>query len=151
MNEFELLSNWGVQKTSQNYMRLLEAIDIEHEFKGQFGHPSSYARVAFRVKPAEELSLEFEANWPAAFDSIYTLRIQHSIAEAVLDGLFIDLHFPHRGCALTLTTLGWDEIGGSEVAVRKATSKAMEKLKAQGKWAQVTGRSREYHAPPNNG
>jgi hypothetical protein len=143
MNERELLENWGAQKQSQNFRRLNSSAIAEYELVGQRGHPSSYAFVKFFAEPADELSLIFEVEWPAEFDQTYTKRIKHTIAEAVLDTLWL-VKDPFRGCLLRLVEFKWDPIGGSEVAVHSATLVAMHMLVADGDWVLVTGRYRSY-------
>jgi hypothetical protein len=123
MDEAELISNWSEQKRASNYCCLAEASDFEFEFRGRLGHPSQYALVKFVAKPADRLSLTFDVQWREEFDEVYTLRIKHSIAEAVLDVLFSwppgREMGPYRGCELTLSKFGWHEVSGSEVAVRR--------------------------------
>jgi hypothetical protein len=145
MNESSLFENWDLQKTACNYRRLVEPFECDYEFKGQFGHPSSYAYVRFRALPADDLSFETNVIWPEDFDPDYTQRIVHAIAEAIIDGLIaIPDSYPFRGCHLELVGFKWDSVGGSEAAVRKATSKALEDLKRKGTWHLVTGRYRSY-------
>jgi len=145
MREDELIDSWGKQKRSHNYRRLVAACEAEFEFRGQFGHPSSYAYVKFLAEPADELSLEFGVDWPREFDEVYARRIRHSIAEAIVDVLLSKpAGMACRGCKLRLTAFRWDTIGGSERAVYRASAKAMEQLCEQAHWAAVTGRYRVY-------
>jgi hypothetical protein len=145
VNEGELLSNWAEQKLSTNYQRLIEPLEVEFEFCRAIGHPSQYALVRLSANPADQLSLEFEVDWPKEFDVIYTLRIKHSIGEAAVDGLLSSSVFsPFRGCDLRLIKFGWHEVSGSEASVRIATTHAIEKLRKEGKWEEVTGRYRKY-------
>jgi hypothetical protein len=145
MKESELILNWGEQKISHNYKRIMASFETDFEFIGHVGHPSSYAYVRFIAEPADEISLEFSVDWPQSFDEDYTLRIEHSIGEAVLDVLFPKLKgSPWRGCALRLTGFKWDEVGGSEMSVYRATTKAMEHLCAKGQWSEITGKYRQY-------
>src|SRR5262245_10323390 len=145
MNERALIENWAEQKLSHNYYRLAEPFEVEYEFVRHAGHPSSYAFVKFAAVPAEELSLQFSVAWPQEFDDEYSLRIQHTIGEAIADALFgVAGPCPYRGCALALTEFGWDVVGGSGVAVHRATSKAMEALCSRARWEVATGRYRSY-------
>jgi hypothetical protein len=45
-------------KRSRNLYRLASSVTVEHEFRKQFGHPSSYAFVRFECAPADDLSFE---------------------------------------------------------------------------------------------
>ncbi|HET6431577.1 hypothetical protein [Dyella sp.] len=145
MNEQVLIANWSEQKLSHNYFRLIAEVTVEHEFVRQRGHPSSYAFVSFSAVPADALALQFSVAWPVEFDSEYCLRIQHTIGEAVVDSLVsAGGTRPYRGCSLTLCAFGWDSVGGSEVAVHRATEKAMESLRQRGQWSIVNGRYRSY-------
>uniref|UniRef100_UPI00117C8EF2 hypothetical protein n=1 Tax=Pelomonas sp. KK5 TaxID=1855730 RepID=UPI00117C8EF2 len=135
MRQADLLDNWVRQKTSGNFRRLCVPIEVEHEFKGRFGHPSSYAYVKFQVDPAEELSFATAVLWPSEFDADYTRRIHDSIAEAIVSTLFNPQdHCPFRGCAIQLIDFRWDSVGGSEHAVKRATAKAMELLRTSDSW-----------------
>ena len=140
MNERELLENWGAQKVSQNFRRLRSSTLAEFEFIRQSCR-SSYSFVKFLAEPADELSLVFEVEWPAAFDETYTRRIKNAVAEAVLDALWL-VKDPYRGCRLRLIEFKWDAIGSNEVAVHQATLLAMNVLIADGDWVEVTGRYR---------
>jgi hypothetical protein len=145
MRQSELLANWGRQKTSCNYYRLTTPMEVEFEFKGRLGHPSSYAYVKVRVEPAEELSFDALVTWPEEFDQEYTRRIQDSVAEAVIDGLLgREDDYPYRGCSVHLVGFRWDPVGGSERAVRRATVKAIELLRVGAKWELSTGHYRSY-------
>jgi len=87
MRQTEMLANWASQKTSSNYQCLTTPIEVEFEFKGILGHPSSYAYVKFEAVPAEELSFNTTVKWPEEFSPEYTRRIQDAMAEAIVDGL----------------------------------------------------------------
>lgn len=143
MNEQDLVENWAAQKMSHNFRRLRREAVVEFEFKGHFGHPSSYSFVRFAAQPADELSLAFEVQWPTEFDEIYTKRIKHTLAEAVLDSLWATKN-PFRGCQLRLIEFKWDAVGGSEMAAHVATLGAMKRLVDGGDWADVTSRYRAY-------
>lgn len=145
MNEHELIRNWGEQKISHNYRRLVSPCSAEFELIGPPGHPSSYAKIGFVAEPAEILSLRFDADWPATFDDTYKLRIQNTIAEAIADILLVRYEGSiFRGVELKLTTFGWNEVGGSEKAVYRATTKAMQQLRDEAQWTDVLGRYRAY-------
>ncbi|MFN7693077.1 MAG: hypothetical protein ACK5O3_03400 [Burkholderiales bacterium] len=145
MNESFIVTNWAEQKLAHNFYRLAVPHEVEYEFVRQRGHPSSYSFVGFNAEPADELRLQFSVAWPGEFDNEYCLRIQHAIGEAVADGLLGSGEMcPYRGCSLTLSAFRWDSVGGSEVAVYRATLKAMEALRTSGQWSIVTGRYRSY-------
>ena len=103
---------------------------------GTSGTPSSYAYVKFACEPANEPSLDFAVEWPQDFDDVYALRIRNAIAEAILDVFFSrhDTGTIYRGCRLRLTAFQWDNVGGSEAAVYRATAKAMLRLCEHGQW-----------------
>jgi hypothetical protein len=88
VNERELIDNWAEQKLSHNHHRLVEPFEVEYEFVRQRGQPSSYALVRFSAVPAAEFAVHFAAEWPVEFDDEYRCRIQHSIAEAIVDALY---------------------------------------------------------------
>jgi hypothetical protein len=145
MNQYELISNWGEQKISHNYRSLMSPCDVEFEFIGHVGHPSSYARVGFHAEPADKLELNFGVDWPLEFSVEYQTRIQNTIAEAILDALFAQSDgVIFRGFSITLTAFKWDTIGGSERAVFKATVKAIEQLRQKAQWSDVLGKYRAY-------
>ena len=144
MNERDLLGSWTAQKLAHNFHRLAEPFETEFEFVRQRGHPSSYAFVRFQAIPADESSLHFSVDWPAELDEVYSTRIRHAIAEGVLDALYGSSHYPYRGLTLTLVAFGWDQLGGSEVAVHRATTEAMHHLKTHARWEVVGGRYRSY-------
>ena len=150
MDECDLIDNWRTQKASTNYRRLTFSAEVEYEFAGRLGHPSQYALVKFLAIPADQLSLEFEVDWPSEFDAEYTARIEHSIAEAVVDAL-LSSHtgkyphdFPFRGCALRLIGFGFHAVSGSEASVYYATILAMARLRNECEWSDVLGRYRRY-------
>lgn len=143
MNERELIENWGEQKLSHPFWRLRAGRIVEFEFIGDFGHPSSYGFVKFDAQPHENLVLEFDVEWPAEFSATYSMRIIHSIGEAVVDAL-CTTETPRRGCRLRLIDFKWDAVGGSEVSVYKTTLIAMQRLVVEGEWELVTGRYQDY-------
>ena len=72
--------------------------------------------------------------WPEEFNAEYARRIKNTIAEAVVDGLLaLPNEYPYRGCHVQLVGFRWDTVGGSEAAVSRATAKAFELLRRQGK------------------
>jgi hypothetical protein len=145
MDQNQLLANWALQKTTCNYHVLSAPHEVAFEFKGRYGHPSSYAFVKLRAEPAAELNFTVAVEWPEEFDAEYALRIHHTIAEAVVDGLLASPNTnPYRGCHIKLIGFRWDTVGGSEAAVARATSKAIELLREQGHWAFSGGHYREY-------
>lgn len=145
MRQTELLANWASQKISSNYQCLTTPIEVEFEFKGIFGHPSSYAYVKFEAEPAKELSFGTSVKWPEEFSPEYTRRIQDAVAEAIVDGLLArENEYPYRGCSLRLVEFGWDSVGGSERAVHRATVKAIELLRTNASWQLSTGNYRSY-------
>jgi hypothetical protein len=151
MDEQALLHNWAEQKFTHNCYRLRKPCMAEFEFIGQRGHPSSYASVRFAAAPADQTALNFDVEWPSTFDTTYRQRIENSIAEAVLDVLW-STKDAFRGCALRLVGFKWDEIGGSEIAVYRATRQALQRLVSEAEWDHLTGRYRSYDVSvtPNN-
>ena len=98
-----------------------------------------------RAEPAAELKFTVAVEWPDEFDSEYAVRIQHTVAEAVVDGLMASPNTnPYRGCHVQLVGFRWDSVGGSEAAVARATSKAIELLRERAKWGFSGGHYREY-------
>jgi hypothetical protein len=147
MNQDQLLANWALQKTSRNHYVLCTAHEVEFEFKGRYGHPSSHAFVKLRAEPAAELNFSVAVEWPEEFNAEYALRIQHTVAEAVVDGLIASPNTnPYRGCHVRLIGFRWDSVGGSEAAVARATSKAIELLREQAHWVFSDGHYRVYES-----
>ncbi len=147
MDQSQLLENWALQKTTCNYHVLEVLHEVEFEFKGRYGHPSSYAYVKLRAEPATELSFTVSVEWPDEFDAEYAVRIQDTVAEAVVDGLIASPNTsPYRGCHVQLVGFRWDSVGGSEVAVARATSKAIELLREQAQWSFSGGHYRAYES-----
>jgi hypothetical protein len=145
MDQSELLANWALQKTTCNYHALESPHEVEYEFKGRYGHPSSYAYVKLRAEPATELGFAVAVEWPEEFDAEYAERIQNAVGEAVVDGLISAPNtYPYRGCHVQLIGFRWDRVGGSEAAVARATSKAIELLREHGRWGLSGGHYRQY-------
>jgi hypothetical protein len=118
-------------KRSRNFYRLESSRTVEHEFRGHFGHPSSYAYVRFECTPADDLSFEARVSWPPT-----TLgegqKFERAIAESVADELLAGV-YQHRGCAVTLVEVRYDEVGSSEAAFMRAAKSAMQDLLV-GEW-----------------
>lgn len=143
MHEKELISNWGEQKVSHNYRRLMSPCTAEFEYIGRLGQLSGYAKVGFAAEPADTLSLSFDVDWPDDFDDTYKLRIQNTIAEAVADALLVRQEGNIcRGLRLNLIAFVWSAAGGGEIATYRATMKAMEQLREKAQWVDVLGKSR---------
>ena len=118
-------------KRSRGFYRLRSSRTVEHEFRGHFGHPSSYAFVRFECAPADDLSFEVRASWPSTVSENDRKQSELGIAEAVADALLEGV-FQHSGCAVALVDLRWDDVGSSMGAYMKATKLAMQELVAVG-------------------
>jgi hypothetical protein len=101
-------------KRSRNLYRLESVRTVQHEFRGQFGHPSSYAYVRFECAPADDLSFEARVSWPPSALGEGP-RFERVIAESVADELLAGV-YQHSGCAVTLVEVRYDEVGSSEAA-----------------------------------
>ncbi len=137
MNEHDIISQWKSSKLGRNFYRLRNAASCDFQFKGQPGHPSSYAYISFECFPSDELSYESQAKWPDSLPLEYCEQLNLAIAEGIVDVLY-DHIYPYRGCNISLIKIRWDEIGGSEYAFYKATKLAMEKLVKDYDWEIIT-------------
>jgi len=88
-------------KRSRAFLRLASSQTIDHEFRGQFGHPTSYAFVQFECAPTNELSFESRATWPATLSKEYGAKLERAVAEAVADVLLEGVQ-QHSGCTVVL-------------------------------------------------
>jgi hypothetical protein len=131
-------------KRSRNFYRLRSSQTVEHEFRGQFGHPSSYAFVLFECAPADDLSFQVRASWPSTVSERDRTHVELGIAEAVAD-ILLEGVFQHSGCAIVLVAVRWDDIGSSDAAFMSATKSAMQQLVA-GDW-EIVLRSKKQNAP----
>jgi hypothetical protein len=102
---------------------------VEHEFRGQLGHPSSYAFVRFECAPADDLSFQVRASWPSTVSQGDRTHADLGIAEGVADILLEGL-YQYSGCAIVLVDVRWDDVGSSVAAFMKATKSAMQQLVA---------------------
>jgi len=125
-------------KRQRNFYRLASPQTIQHEFRGQFGHPSSYALVKFDCLPADDLSFEACAVWPATVSESERRGLEQAIAEAIADVLLADV-YQHSGCALRLVEVRYDEVGSSQASFMKAAKRAMQELMA-GEWTMIIRR-----------
>ena len=119
-------------KRSRNFHRLRSSQTVQHEFRSQFGHPSSCAFVRFECAPADDLSFESRAFWPSTVSEGDRTQVELGIAEAVADVLLEGVN-EHSGCAIVLVDVRWDDVGSSVAAFMKATKSAMQQLVA-GDW-----------------
>jgi hypothetical protein len=126
-------------KRSRNFYRLESVRTVQHEFRGQFGHPSSYAYVRFECAPADDLSFEARVSWPPSALGEGP-RFERVIAESVADELLAGV-YQHSGCAVTLVEIRYDEVGSSEAAFMRAAKAAMQDLLG-GDW-EIVIRSRK--------
>jgi hypothetical protein len=126
-----------VPKRSRMFLRLASSQIVNYEFRGQFGHPTGYAFVQFECAPANELSFESRATWPATMSQEYRATHERAVAEAVADALLEGVH-QHYGCTVVLTNVRYDEVGSSIAAFMKAAKAAMRSLLAS-EWAIVGG------------
>ena len=140
-NELERLRD---PKHSRSFWRLGTSQVVEHEFSGQFGHPSSYAFVQFECAPADDLSFEARATWPSGVAKDYQTKLELAAAQGVADTLLEGVH-QHSGCTIVLVAVRYDEIGSSEAAFMKAAKSAMQSLLAA-RWTPV-GRPQTAGAP----
>lgn len=125
-------------KRSRPFRRLAAATTVEHEYRGQMGHPSSYAFVRLECAPADELSFEVRLTWPSNVPKEDRSGIEQSVAESVADAL-LDGVYQHSGCAVTLVEVRFDDVGSSQAAFMRATRHAMQDLLAC-KWESVPKR-----------
>lgn len=114
------------EKRSRNFYRLETPRTVEHEFRGRFGHPSSYAYVRFECAPRDDLSFEARVSWPPTALGEGP-KFERAIAESVADELLAG-DFQHSGCAVTLVEVRYDEVGSSAVAFMRAAKAAMQDL-----------------------
>lgn len=115
-------------KRSRNFYRLESPTTVEHEFRGMFGHPSSYAFVRFDCSPADDLAFDARVSWPPtaiAEGPAFERAIAESVADELLAGIY-----QHSGCAVTLVDIRYDEVGSSQAAFMKAAKIAMQDLLA---------------------
>src|SRR3954465_11767206 len=111
MEQELILENWLRRKLSyHHYYRLRQPITVEYEFKGQFGHPSSYAFVRFECQPAEKLSFQSTAVWPEDLTADWVSGLEAAICQAIVDGLVCSSDMPFVGCSLNLVEIKYDEI-----------------------------------------
>jgi len=115
------------RKGSRGSLRLASSTIVQHEFRGQFGHPSSYAFVQFECAPADDLSFQVRASWPPEVLEGEAVRIERAIAKGIADVLLNGVN-KYSGCAVVLVTVRWNEVGSSETAFMKAAILAMQNL-----------------------
>jgi hypothetical protein len=140
-NELEKLRD---AKRSRGFWRLEAFQVVEHEFRGQFGHPSSYAFVQLECAPADDLSFEARVTWPSVVPEDYQKKLELAVAEGVADTLLEGV-LQHSGCTIVLVAVRYDEIGSSVAAFIRAAKSAMQSLLAA-KWTPV-GRPQTTDAP----
>jgi hypothetical protein len=114
-------------KRSRNFYRLRSSQAVQDEFRGQFGHPSSFAFVRFECAPADDLSFEIRAAWPSTVSEGDRTDVELGIAEGIADVL-LDGLYQHSGCTIVLLEVRWDDVGSSVAAFMKATRSAMRHL-----------------------
>jgi hypothetical protein len=131
-------------KRSRNFYRLRSSQAVEYEFRGQFGHPSSYAFVRFECAPADDLSFQVRASWPTTVSEGDRAHVELGIAEGVAD-ILLEGVYQHSGCAIVLVDVRWDDVGSSVAAFMGATKSAMQQLVA-GEW-EIVLRSEKQSAP----
>ena len=131
-------------KRSRHFYRLRSSQAVEHEFRGQLGHPSSYAFVRFECAPADDLSFQVRASWPSTVSEEDRTHVESGIAECVADILLEGL-YQHSGCVVVLVDVRWDDVGSSVAAFMSATKSAMRQLVADD-W-EIVFRSEKQSAP----
>jgi hypothetical protein len=104
---------------------------VQHEFRGMFGHPSSYAFVRFECASADDLSFGARVSWPSTALGEGP-SFERAIAESVADELLAGV-YQHSGCAVTLVEIRYDEVGSSQAAFMRAAKSAMQDL-LSGPW-----------------
>lgn len=133
-----LLDNWRrykVPPAARWCFHLAAPHDQPFVFRGlRQGHPSNYAAVRFRCRPADALSLDFTAEWPATVSPAERRGLEAAIACGVADAFLGARLQPLWVCALTLVEIGWADIMSSEAAFYRATKGAMGELIAHGAW-----------------
>ncbi len=84
VTESAILNLWRERKfRGSNFHRLMEPHTMDQEFRGQFGHPTSYAYVQFECSPGDELNFESDASWPKSLTREYV----HQLEAAILEGI----------------------------------------------------------------
>jgi hypothetical protein len=131
-------------KRSRNFYRLRSSQAVEYEFRGQFGHPSSYAFVRLECAPADDLSFQVRALWPPTVSEGDRTHVELGIAEAVAD-ILLEGVYQHSGCTIVLVDVRWDDVRSSVVAFMRATKSAMQQLIA-GDW-EIALRSEKQSTP----
>ena len=119
-------------KRSRPFWRLTLPQAVDHEFRGQLGHPSSYAYVQFECAPADDLSFESKAIWPFSVSKEEQTKLEIAVAEAVADTLLEGI-CQHSGCRVVLLEVRYDDIGSSQGAFMNAAKAAMHRL-LETKW-----------------
>src|SRR2546422_8862687 len=100
-----------VPKRSRAFWRLSSSQVVDHEFRGQFGHPTSYAFVQFECAPANELSFESRTAWPSTVSKEHRVKLERAVAGTVADVLPKGV-YQHSGCTGVLVNARYDEVGG---------------------------------------
>jgi hypothetical protein len=122
----EQLDKLRLDKRLRNFYRLNAEETVEHEFRDRWGHPSSYAFVRLRCRPADDLSVATQVTWPTDAreeGSSFERAIAEGIADVLLDGIY-----HHSGCELTLIDVRYDRVGSSYVVFMKAAGSAIQEL-----------------------
>jgi hypothetical protein len=117
-------------KSGRNYHRLRERTTASHEFRGRFGHPSSYAYVRFDCAPADSLVFQATCTWPSGVPPDEARSWEHYVAEGVADALLTGL-YAYSGCEVSLVEVRYDEVGSSGAAFLWAATAAMRELVAR--------------------
>ena len=136
MDERDLVDAWLRYKLGMpNFYRLRAPRVQEFEYRGpQPGHPSNYARVRFECAPADALTFRSDAPWPRSLEANHCANLERAIGCAVFEVLLCRSFYSHRGCAVTLTDVGWDDLMSSEVAFYVASKRALDGLVQEGRW-----------------
>ena len=132
MTERQLLEMRHAVRAAGGDWRLVDGLTVRKEYRRQ-RHASNYALVGFRLAPSDVLSLGFEVTWPASFTRGYQKDIEKAVALGVVDGLCSHAFLQYRA-AVVLTEFGWDQIGGSQLAVYEATVEALSEAGTKGEW-----------------
>jgi hypothetical protein len=137
----ELESLQHSAKSGRSYHRLRETATASHEFRGRFGHPSSYAYVRFECAPADSLVFQATCAWPLGVSPDYARSLEHYAAEGVADVLLTGL-YAYSGCEVSLLDVRYDEIGSSEATFLWAATAAMRDLVARRNCWEIVSRLR---------
>jgi len=89
MNIDGIVTRWALCKGRLASRRLVKPCSVEYEHQGkQWGHPSTFAYVRFECLPAEALSLEVSATWPADLMAACEAKVWRRTWSLPVTGMF---------------------------------------------------------------